>query len=176
LSHMDKAGKESGSSRTRELSEKEKEKISELIKRYSSRDWALIPLLQAIQAEVGYIPKEYVRIIAGGLGLFPAQVQGVISFYAQFYTEPKGKYLVRVCKGTSCHVRGGRQVLQAVQEELGIAEGETTEDYMFSLETVACLGTCFLSPAMMVGKDYYGLLTQRRVPSILKNYRKGKQP
>jgi len=163
------------SKQAKKLTEKEKEVIGKLIKQHSGRKWALIPLLQAIQEGVGYIPRQYIRTIADELGLFPAQVQGVVSFYAQFYTEPKGRYLVRVCKGTSCHVRGGRQVLQAVMENLGIEEGETTQDNMFSLDTVACLGTCFLSPAMMVGKDYYGLLTQRRVPSILDRYTKGKK-
>ncbi len=154
----------------------EAEKIESLIGKFSAQTWALIPLLQAIQEELGYIPRDSVRTIAGRLGLAPSHVQGVISFYAQFYTEPKGRYLVRVCRGTSCHVRGGRQILAAVRESLRIDEGETTGDGLFSLETVACLGTCFLSPAMMVGKDYYGLLTQRRVPSIIHSYGKGGKP
>ena len=147
------------------------EKIESLIGRFSGREWALIPLLQAIQEELGYIPRDAVRTIAGRLGLPPSRVQGVISFYAQFYTEPKGRHLVRVCRGTSCHVRGGKQILAAVRESLKIDEGETTGDGLFSLETVACLGTCFLSPAMMVGRDYYGLLMPRRIPSIIGAYR-----
>ncbi len=156
-------------------SERGRERILTLIEKHRAARWPLIPLLQAIQEEIGYIPPAAVREIAESLGLFPAQVQGVISFYAQFYTEPKGKYLVRVCRGTSCHVRGGREVLATVKENLGIDEGETTSDMLFSLESVACLGTCFLSPAMMVGKDYYGLLAPRKIPSILKNYQKGKK-
>jgi NADH:ubiquinone oxidoreductase subunit E len=159
-----------GGKGSRELTAAEKDKILELVGRYRGVRWSLIPLLQAIQEEIGYVPPQYVGTIADELGLFPAQVQGVVSFYSQFYSEPKGRYLVRVCQGTSCHVRGGRQILQAVREKLGIDVGETTEDGMFSLETVACLGTCFLSPAMMVGRDYYGLLTPRRVPSVLDGY------
>jgi len=155
---------------------KEREKIESIIRRFSGQRWALIPLLQAVQEAVGYVPPACFDTVALHLGLFPSQVQGVVSFYAQFYTEPKGKYVVRVCKGTSCHVRGGRQVLSAVRETLGIDEGGTTPDSLFSLETVACLGTCFLSPAMMVGKDYYGLITQRRIPAILDAYRKERRP
>ena len=154
----------------------EREKIERIIRRFSGQRWALIPLLQAVQEAVGYVPPSCFDMVAGHLGLFPSQVQGVVSFYAQFYTEPMGSYVVRVWKGTSCHVRGGRHVLESVRDALGIDEGGTTPDSLFSLETVACLGTCFLSPAMMVGKDYYGLITQRRIPAILDGYRKERRP
>ena len=153
------------------MNEQQKERIRKIIDSYRGKNRALIPLLQEIQQYCGYIPQWTIREIASAVKLFPSEVQGVVTFYAQFYTSPRGKYLIKVCKGTSCHVRGGRQILQTVKEILGIEEGETTADNLFSLETVACLGTCFLSPAMMVGKDYYGLLTQRRIPSIIENYR-----
>jgi|YelNatPaOPRAMG01_1025707.scaffolds.fasta_scaffold24325_2 NADH:ubiquinone oxidoreductase subunit E len=151
--------------------ERGNEEIMKIIESYRGKKWALIPLLQEIQGQCGYVPPWTIRKIAEATKVFPAEVRGVVTFYAQFYTKPRGKYIVRVCKGTSCHVRGGRDILRTVKEILGISEGETTPDNLFSLEVVACLGTCFLSPAMMVGKDYYGLLSARRIPSILSLYK-----
>lgn len=132
---------------------------------------ALISVLQAIQEEFGYIPPETIAPVAEALRLFPSQVQGVITFYAQFYTTPRGKNIIRVCRGTACHVKGGRSILKTVKNELGIDDGETTEDLKFSIETVACLGTCFLAPVMMVNRNYYGKLVPQKVSSVLKQHR-----
>ncbi len=132
--------------------------------------WGLIPLLQKVQEEFGYIPPAAVQPIADSLGLFPSQVQGVITFYAQFSLEPRGRNIVRVCRGTACHVRGGRTILKAVKQNLGIDEGETRGDLKFTLETVACLGTCFLAPVMMVNQSYFGKLVSPKVRSILNQY------
>lgn len=102
-----------------------------------------------------------------------SRIYGVVTFYAQFYLTPRGRHTIRVCRGTACHVRGGRSVLNAVKECLCVQDGETTEDMQFSLETVACLGTCFLAPVMMVDKSYFGKLIPERVPSILEKFRQG---
>jgi NADH-quinone oxidoreductase E subunit len=146
-------------------------KITSLIEEYQGKKWALIPLLQKIQEEYGYIPPETIGPIAEALHLFPSEVQGVVTFYSQFSLKPRGKNVIRVCKGTACHVRGGRSILKIAKRELGVDEGNTTEDYQFTLETVACLGACFLAPTMMVNKSYYGKLSPP-MTSILKQYEK----
>ena len=99
------------------------ERIDSIINTYHDQRWALLPVLQEVQDTIGYIPTEVIPSIARVLGLFPSQVQGVISFYAQFYTEPRGENIVQVCQGTACHVRGGKTILKLVKRELGIAEG-----------------------------------------------------
>lgn len=145
-------------------------RVQEIIREFGERKWGLIPLLQRVQEEIGYIPKGAVEPIAEALRLFPSQVQGVISFYSQFSTEPRGRNIIRVCRGTACHVRGGRTILKVVQQNLGIQEGKTTEDMKYTLETVACLGTCFLAPVMMVNRSYFGKLVPPKVQSILRQY------
>jgi NADH:ubiquinone oxidoreductase subunit E len=146
--------------------------LSDIIERYRGQKWGLIPLLQEIQDAFGYIPPESMEDIAQALNLFPSQVQGVISFYAGFTLEPKGKYVVRVCRGTACHVKGGRSILRLLKKELGLEEGETDPDYRFTLETVACLGACFLAPTMMVNRTYFGKLTPGKMGSVLAQYQK----
>lgn len=146
--------------------------IRALITEYCTQEWPLIPLLQKIQEECGYIPPELIEPVADALHLFPSEVQGVISFYSQFSLKPRGKYVIRVCRGTACHVRGGRSVLKIIKRELGVNEGQTTPDCHFTLETVACLGACFLAPTMMVNKTYFGKLSPPKIGSILKQYEK----
>ena len=141
-------------------------RIDNIIDNYRREKWALIPLLQEIQQIVGYIPPEAIPRIAGGLGLFPSQVQGVISFYTQFYTTPRGKNIVRVCRGTACHVRGGKTILKLVKQHLGIEEGENTPDLEHTLETVACIGVCALAPNMVINIDTYGHLNPKKVARL----------
>jgi NADH:ubiquinone oxidoreductase subunit E len=107
--------------------------------------------------------------------MFPSQVQGVITFYSGFTLQPKGKYILRVCRGTACHVKGSRNILRLMQKELDLDAGETSTDYKFTLETVACLGACFLAPAMMVNRAYYGKLAPTKVTSLLAQYGKDKE-
>jgi len=146
--------------------------ISSIIERHKGEQWGLIPLLQEIQEAVGYIPPASIEPISEALRLFPTQVEGVVSFYAGFSMTPKGKYVVRVCRGTACHVKGGKSILRIMKKELGLEEGETSPDYRFTLETVACLGACFLAPTMMVNRTYYGRLSPPKVSSILAQFRK----
>jgi NADH:ubiquinone oxidoreductase subunit E len=140
--------------------------IERIIAGYQGQKWALIPLIQEIQEKVGYIPPEVIPVIAGGLGLFPSQVQGVITFYSQLYTRPRGKNIVRVCRGTACHVRGGKTIMKLVKLHLGIDEGETTDDMEYTLETVACIGVCALAPNIMINKETYGNMNPKKVARL----------
>ncbi len=149
-------------------SEADLTRISEIVAEYSQEKWALIPLVQGIQNEFGYIPPESIPIIARALGLFPSQVQGVISFYAQLYTEPRGKKVVRVCRGTACHVRGGKTILKLAKQYLNVEEGETTPDLEYTLETVACIGVCALAPNIVVGDRVYGHMNPKKAEQLLK--------
>ena len=142
-------------------------RISSLITDHRQQRWGLIPLLQEIQEVTGYIPPEVIPLIAQGLNLFPSHVQGVITFYEQFYTTPRGKNIVRVCRGTACHVRGGKTILKLVKQQLNIEENETTNDLEYSLETVACIGCCALAPNLVVNRDIYGHMNPKKVTSIL---------
>ncbi len=158
--------------KTAETAKPDMKQVDEILSRYQDKQWPLIPLLQEVQDGIGYIPPEAIEPIARSTGLFPAQVQGVITFYEQFHTTPRGKNIVRVCRGTACHVRGGRTILKIVKHNLDIEEGETTPDMQFTLETVPCLGTCFLAPAMMINKDYFGKLAPPKVRNIIQQYGK----
>ena len=145
-------------------------KLMEIVDEHVGQRWVLIPLLQAIQEEFGYLPPQGIRPVAEALGLFPAEVQGVATFYQGFSLVPRGRYVVRVCRGTACHVRGGRAILRMAKRHLGIDEGATTDDYQFTLETIACLGACFLAPTMMVDQVYFGRLTPQKVVSVVEQY------
>lgn len=150
------------------------EKFSEIVEAHKQKKWGLIPLLQKVQESIGYIPPESIEAIAEALDLYPSQVQGVVTFYAGFSTEPRGKCVLKVCRGTACHVKGGKSILRVIQKDLDLEEGETSPDYQFTLETAACLGACFLAPAMMVDREYYGKLNPTKVTSVLGEYRKQK--
>jgi NADH-quinone oxidoreductase subunit E len=130
----------------------------------------LISVLQQVQDRLGYLPATCLEQISRRTKIPLSRIYGVVSFYAQFYTEPHGRHTIRVCRGTACHVKGAGRVLEAVEHELGIDEGESTSDLMFYLETVACLGTCFLAPVIMIDNQYFGQLTAQRVKTILQSY------
>ena len=140
--------------------------IDDLIAKYREEKWALIPLLHEIQEVTGYIPPEAIPHIAQGLGLFPSQVQGVITFYTQFYTTPRGKNVVRVCRGTACHVRGGKTILKLVKQHLALEEGETSPDLEYTLETVACIGVCALAPNIVINNNTYGQMNPKKVSRL----------
>ncbi len=144
--------------------------LDQILKRYEAEEGSLIPILQATQEVYGYLQEKALVHITEKIRVPLSQIYGVVTFYAQFYLTRRGRNTVRVCRGTACYVRGGRGVLRAVKQRLGIEEGETTADFNFSLETVACLGTCFLAPVMMVNRNYYGKLVPQKVESVLKQY------
>lgn len=155
---------------TKTVAEPDLEQVRAVISRYQGEKWALIPLLQKIQEEFGYVPPGAIDPIAESLGLFPSQVQGVITFYSQFYTSPRGQHIVRVCRGTACHVRGSKTILKLTKQRLGVAENETTPDYKYTLETVACIGCCALAPNMVIGNTIYGKLNPRKLTAIFDQY------
>jgi NADH-quinone oxidoreductase subunit E len=131
---------------------------------------ALIPLLQSAQNSYGYIPEKVIHYISELVNIPAAEIYGVITFYSQFRLKPPGKNLIRICEGTACHVNGSRTVLSVLQDELGISTGETTDDGIFSLESVACLGCCSLAPVIMINNDTYGNLTSERIRKILNDF------
>ncbi len=133
----------------------------------------LIPILQKLQDAYGYLPANVLEWLSEETGIPTSRIYGVVSFYAQFYLEPHGKYTVRCCRGTACYVRGGKKILNAVQRNLGIEDGATSDDMLFSLETVACLGACALSPVMIINNTYYGKVTPLRADQVLQQIRKG---
>jgi len=140
--------------------------LDEIIEKYKGQRWSLIPLLQEVQEKLGYIPPEGIKQIAEGLDIFPSQVQGVISFYTGLYTTPRGRNIVKVCRGTACHVRGGKTILKLVKQNLDLEEGETSPDFEYTLETVACIGVCAIAPNMVINNDNYGQLNPKKVTQI----------
>ena len=147
------------------------EQLSQVLAPYRGQKGATIPVLQKVQAELGYLSEEAISEIANFLGQSTNEVYGVATFYAQFRFERQGEHVVRSCQGTACYVRGGRRILETVQHELGIQPGGTTEDYKFSLERVACFGSCALAPVMVVDKTVYGRMTTVKARQILAEYR-----
>jgi NADH:ubiquinone oxidoreductase subunit E len=130
----------------------------------------LIPILQQIQNEYGYLPKEVLTEMSDRTGIAASRVFGVATFYEQFYLEPRGRHTIKCCRGTACHVKGGPNITEELKSQLGVDPGETTDDMRFTFETVACLGTCFLAPVIMIDKDYYGHLEPRDIKDILERY------
>ena len=128
----------------------------------------LIPLLQQIQDAYGHLPAEVLRHVSERTGIPTSRMYGVITFYAHFHLDKRGRHTIRACRGTACHVRGGKQVIEAAEHYLGVADGETRADLMFTFETVACLGACALSPVVVADGTYSGKVTPERVEQILR--------
>lgn len=137
---------------------------------WKGKKGGLIPILQSVQGEFGYLPEAAMRTISEELKLPMAEIYGVATFYAQFHLKPRGRHIVRVCRGTACHVRGSLKILERVKELTGIGENETTEDLRFTIEPVACLGACGLAPVMMVNDETFGRLTPDNVKGILDKF------
>ncbi|MBN2074176.1 MAG: NADH-quinone oxidoreductase subunit NuoE [Dehalococcoidales bacterium] len=151
---------------TKKLTQTELEKIDTIITEHKNEKWGLIPCLQEIQELLGYIPPPVIKRIAEGLNLFPSQVQGVVTFYEHLYTTPRGKTIVKVCRGTACHVRGGKTILNLVKHQLNLEEGETSPDLEFTLETVACIGVCALAPNIVINRDTHGHMNPKKVSRL----------
>ena len=141
--------------------------LAPVLKEYKDVKGSLITILQKAQDIYGYLPTDVIYHIAEETGNTPAKVMGVATFYTQFRLTPVGKYLIMLCQGTACHVNGSERIEAAITEELGIKDGETTEDGLFTLKCVACLGCCSLSPVMMINEETYGSLTPEKAIRIL---------
>jgi NADH-quinone oxidoreductase subunit E len=145
--------------------------IEAVIEPFRNRKGALIPLLQKMQERFGYVPRESIEPIAEAAGVFPIDVYGILTFYAQFYLEPRGRHTIRVCQGTACYIMGGKDILDHVCGKLGVQVEQTTKDNRFSLERVACLGCCGMAPVVMVDNDFYGRCTVQKIDEVLENYK-----
>ena len=146
--------------------------LSETLEKYAGVKGSLITILQKTQEFYGYIPVDAVYHIAERTGATPAKVMGVATFYSQFRFTPIGKYLIMLCKGTACYVNGAERIFDAIQDELGIGNGETTSDGLFTLSVVSCLGCCSLAPVMMINDQTYSSLTPDKARAILRDLRK----
>ncbi|HOJ43455.1 MAG TPA: NADH-quinone oxidoreductase subunit NuoE [Syntrophorhabdaceae bacterium] len=144
--------------------------IESIFERYGRSQDQLIPILQDIQRQFGYVSPEAVKKISRYLRITENQIYGVSSFYAQFRFTPPGRHSIKVCLGTACHVRGGATLLEMLERELDIKCGETTSDRRFDLDRVACLGCCALSPVVQIDKDIYSRMTVTKLSELLKSY------
>ncbi|MGN0532556.1 MAG: NADH-quinone oxidoreductase subunit NuoE [Eubacterium sp.] len=149
--------------------------IDSVLEEYASVKGSLITILQKTQDIYGYLPQDAIKKIASATGIAESEIMGVGTFYTQFRFKPVGKYLIMLCQGTACHVNSSELILETIKDELGIDDGETTEDGLFSLKCVACLGCCSLSPVMMINEDTYGSLTPDKTKRILKELREAAQ-
>jgi NADH:ubiquinone oxidoreductase subunit E len=145
-------------------------RLDEVLAEYRGRPGGLIPVLQIAQGIFGYLPEKVLKRIALAMGKSYSEVAGVVSFYAFFSTQPRGKHVVRVCLGTACYVRGGKQVLETMRKELGVEVGETSKDGMFSLEIARCFGACGLAPAMCIDEEVYKRVRPGKIREILATY------
>lgn len=158
-----------------ETDEMEEEQVDfsiaeEVIQSYIDLPGNLMPVLQGVQDAYGYVPKSVVYYIAERLNVYPSQIYGVLTFYAQFHLKPRGKFIVRICMGTACHVLGAERIRESFEERLGVGHAETTPDKRFTLEVVACLGACGMAPLAMVNDDTYGKMTVKKVDEVVKDY------
>jgi NADH-quinone oxidoreductase subunit E len=133
---------------------------------------ALIPLLQSAQDSYGYIPEKVIHYVSEIVGIPAAEIYGVITFYAQFRLKPLGKNVIKICEGTACHVNGAKSILNTLQNELGISVDETTDDGIFTLQSVACIGCCSLAPVIMINDETHGNLTPDSTKKVLRKYKK----
>jgi len=145
----------------------------EIFNHYPAKDRSnLIAMLQDIQGIYGYLPEQALIDVADFVGMPLSSVYGVSTFYNQFRLTPLGKNVIRVCRGTACHVKNSANILSAIETELNVKAGETTRDKLFTIETVACIGACSIAPVINVNEEYYGRLTVKEIPKILSKFRK----
>ena len=144
--------------------------VDEVTTGIANRRGILIPVLQEVQSKIGYLPPEVMERIADRIDVPASRVFGVASFYSQFRLQPVGEHIIKVCHGTACHVQGAGAITHAICDELGIAEGETTPDGKFTVESVACLGCCSLAPVIMIGEDTFGRLTPDGARKVVRDY------
>ena len=152
------------------ITDQERSKILEIIDKYRNDQGALIPTLHDVQEYFGYLPIEVQQIISDELNIPLAEIYGVVSFYAQFSTQPKGKYTISVCLGTACYVKGAGKILEKFESILGVNAGEVSEDGMFGIEACRCIGACGLAPVVNINGEVYGRLVQEDVQGICDKY------
>ncbi len=141
-----------------------------VIDKYLTLHGNLMPVLQGIQDEYGYVPKETIELVAERLNVYPSQIYGVLTFYAQFHLKPRGRFIIRVCVGTACHVQGATRIVETFFDKLHIGHAETSPDLRYTFEKVACLGACGMAPLAMVNDATYGAMTVQKVEAIVADY------
>ncbi len=146
------------------------DKVDGIIKKYGKEQSAIMSILQDIQSEYNYLPREALEQVSKKMSIPLSKIYGIATFYKVFSLTPRGRHLIKVCLGTACHVRGAPQILEEIERKIGIRAGETTGDLKFTLERVNCLGACALGPLVMINNDYYGQMTSAKVDKILKAY------
>ena len=147
-------------------------KVCTILDKYDRQPSKIIPILQEVQEEYRYLPEEIMTFVATSLGISPARVFGIATFYSHFSLEPKGKYIIKVCDGTACHVKGSSVLIDTIQRELGVSEKKpTTDDLLFTLETVSCLGACGLAPAVVINEKVYGQVSQAQMKDLIREYK-----
>lgn len=154
------------------LERRDLEKITKILNLYKDEEGTIVPILQDVNQEYKYLPEDILKYVSSKLDIPLSQIYNIATFYNAFSLTPRGKYIIQVCLGTACHVKGAQKIIEALERELAIKAGETTEDRLFSLEAVRCVGCCGLAPVMTVGDDLYGEVTQAKIPGILKKYKK----
>jgi NADH-quinone oxidoreductase subunit E len=142
--------------------------VERIVQRHEETKGSLIPVLQEIQEEYGYISSEAVGTVSKILGISESQIYGVLTFYSQFYLHPRGRHVIKACCGTACHVRGANRIAERVEKSLNVREGETTPDTLFSYERIACMGSCGLAPVVRIDKSIYGMATPDRIEKLIK--------
>lgn len=143
---------------------------NQIIDKYLTLPGNLMPVLQGIQDEYGYVPKPTIALVAERLNVYPSQIFGVLTFYAQFHLKPRGRYIIRVCVGTACHVQGASRIVETFFDKLHIGHAETSPDLRYTFEKVACLGACGMAPLAMVNDATYGSMTVQKVEQIIADY------
>jgi len=141
-----------------------------VIDKYLTLPGNLMPVLQGIQDEYGFVPPPSIDLVAERLNVYPSQIYGVLTFYSQFHLKPRGKFIIRVCVGTACHVQGAERIVETFHGKLGIGHAETTPDLRYTFEKVACLGACGMAPLAMVNDDTFGKMTVQKVDEIITEY------
>lgn len=146
--------------------------VNKILEKYNYSEARLIPILQEVQAVYKYLSKDMISYVATSIGVPPSRVYGVATFYAHFSMQPKGKYLIKLCDGTACHVKKSHSVLNALYEKLNLsADKRTTDDLLFTVETVSCLGACGLAPVMLVNEDVHGQITPEKAIALIDQIR-----
>lgn len=158
------------------VAEEDMAEVVAILERFGRNTSKLIPILAAIQEHYRYLPAKAMAVVANELKMPAAKIYGVATFYAHFALEPKGKYVIKVCDGTACHVKGSTKIIDALYEKLGVnAEKKTCKDQLFTVETVSCLGACGLAPVMLVNEDVYGQVKPEKALAIVDGIIKGEK-
>lgn len=145
--------------------------VENILRKYEKEKFNLISILQEIQTVNGYISEDAIKLISEYLDISESEIYGVATFYTQFKFTKPGKHIIKICVGTACHVRNSKQLIDETKKELGIAPGQTTDDYKFSLETIACFGSCALAPVVVIDENVFGKMTPQKIKKIFEDFK-----